>query len=76
VSAVPVGAGLHGGVDGPFTILRFTEIPAKAYVEGAAGGNHVENTRDVTRLEKNFSTLEAQALSVEDTRRLLTDYQK
>lgn len=74
VCLLPTKAGLHAGLDGPFSILRFAEVPAKAYVEGAAGGNHVEGVQDVARLEKAFATLMEKALSPADSRQLLSEY--
>lgn len=74
VRILPTEAGLHAGLDGPFSILRFAEIPTKAYVEGAVGGNHVEGVQDVARLEKAFATLMEKALSPTDSRQLLSEY--
>lgn len=74
IRVLPFKAGLHVGMDGPFTVLHFAEIPAKAYVEGAAGGIHVESAQDVARLEHTFASLEKKALSAADSRQLLSEY--
>lgn len=58
------GVGLHAGMDGAFSLLRFPEgvLGDVAYVETVIGGQLIEDAPTVNRLDTLFGELHGQAL--------------
>lgn len=68
IQVVPMTAGPHAGLEGPFTILEFDEPdPAVGYVESQAGDVYVEAADQVRSLTLNFERLTEVALSPEES---------
>lgn len=68
VRIVPVSIGLHAGLDGSFTILRFEDLADRAYVESRGGDLYVEDVEGVRAFHEVYDLLGQQALSPADTR--------
>lgn len=73
VRVLPADAGLHDGVYGPFTVLRFpdAEDPDVGYVEHALGAVHVEDGEQVAAARLRFGHLADLAFDPEDSRALI-----
>jgi transcriptional regulator with XRE-family HTH domain len=69
LQALPLDAGVHPGLDGPFAILSFEsrDDPDIAYVESAAGQIWLDGVKDVQRLSRTFDHLRATSLDVRST---------
>lgn len=69
IRVLPFDAGLHPGMDGPFSLLRFPKGLLKdlAYVESASGGHLIDECPTVTRLDTLFHDLHSQALPPEES---------
>lgn len=68
VRLVPVSGGLHAGLDGSFTILRFEDLADRAYVESRGGDLYVEDVEGVRAFHEVYDLLGQQALSPADSR--------
>jgi transcriptional regulator with XRE-family HTH domain len=72
VQVLPYHAGLHRGLEGAFSVLRFGEPdPDVGYVETPAGDVYVEATDEVRRLMLTFEHLIGASLSPEDSAAVL-----
>ncbi|GGK92035.1 transcriptional regulator [Sphaerisporangium melleum] len=73
IQVIPYSAGLHRGMDGPFSILEFGEPdPSVGYVENPAGDVYVEAADQVQRLMLTFEHLAEKALSAKESTAFLT----
>jgi hypothetical protein len=75
---LPAASGEHAGMDGPFVILSFEGQldPEVVYLEGMGGEIYVEDVGQVNRCNVRFDRLSGQALSEEDSVRLIVDIAK
>jgi transcriptional regulator with XRE-family HTH domain len=62
IEAIPASVGAHDGTTGAFTIADFEDEPSVGYQEGAAGGQLVEERKDVALLDLIWDTLRGEAL--------------
>jgi transcriptional regulator with XRE-family HTH domain len=62
IEVVPASAGAHYGLTGAFAIADFEDAPSTGYQEGAAGGQPVEQARDVAFLSFMWDTLRSDTL--------------
>ncbi|MFC5749518.1 helix-turn-helix domain-containing protein [Actinomadura rugatobispora] len=78
LSVLPAASGEHAGMDGPFVILSFEGQldPEVVYLEGMGGEIYVEDVGQVNRCNVRFDRLSDQALSEEDSARLIVDIAK
>lgn len=68
VQVVPTAAGLHPGVAGPLTILRFDGGDRTlARAEGRSPGEFIDEPREVARFEETYDAIAAVALPVHDS---------
>jgi transcriptional regulator with XRE-family HTH domain len=72
---LPLAAGAHPGMNGPFVILTFPSPtdPPMVYLETATDGLYIEETADVDRYNLMFSHLVARALGPDESRAMITD---
>ena len=63
IQVVPFGAGAYGTMSGPVIVLSFggEADPGLAYLEYAAGGETVENAKDVQAFVETFEDLRRKA---------------
>jgi hypothetical protein len=73
VQVLPFTSGLHPGMDGPFTVLRFdNELdPDVIYVEGQQGGTYLESMSDTVRIHRRWDRIVEAALSSEESATML-----
>lgn len=72
IQVVPFGAGAYGPMSGPVIILSFQDDPDLAYLEYAAGGETVENARDVQAFVETFEEVRRKvALSPKESAELI-----
>jgi hypothetical protein len=74
IQVIPFGAGAYSTMSGPVTILSFEDEadPGLAYLEYAAGGETVENTKDVQAFVETFEDIRRTvALSPKESARLI-----
>jgi hypothetical protein len=69
----PFAAGLHPGLDGPFTLMEFADSrdPDLVYVEGQAGPLFLDAAEDVQRCRNMFDYLDKTALVPTESAALL-----
>jgi Domain of unknown function (DUF5753) len=60
---VPVGVGVHAGLDGHFALASVDGSPDVAYLDNALAGQVVERAGDVIRVALLYGMLKAEALS-------------
>jgi Domain of unknown function (DUF5753) len=73
VQVLPFSAGVHPGLTGSFTVLRFPERSMNmVYVEQRGGAFYLDRPRDIDLHEATFEQLSDLALSDDDTASLLT----
>ena len=75
LQVLPFGAGVHGGLDGEFTILQYPDPadPDVVYLETAAGQRYDESGGVARRYNLIFDRLQEAALKPEESVRALTD---
>ena len=71
VQVLPTACEVHAGFDGPMTLLEAGDGRRVAYVEGQAGGDWVAGVDEVRTLEGRYGIIRGQALSTEDSLRLI-----
>ncbi|HEX2297929.1 MAG TPA: Scr1 family TA system antitoxin-like transcriptional regulator [Pseudonocardiaceae bacterium] len=69
LQVLPVALGVHSGLDGSFTVLRFDESdePDVAYVEHVASAVHLDKETEVSNCNLVFDRLRSEALSPQDS---------
>lgn len=75
LQVVPLSAGAHAGLEGPFVILNFDEAsyPEVAITEGPGGDVYLEGAADLARLSLAWDRLAMAALSPEDSARMFAE---
>jgi transcriptional regulator with XRE-family HTH domain len=70
---LPFAAGLHAGMDGPFSLLSFPDelLADVAYQEYAVGGHVIDDQSVVSQLATLFSELRSQALDADESRAMV-----
>lgn len=70
---LPFDAGVHVGMVGPITVLRFPDAGHAdiAYSDTPLGGHVIDDLRDVAELSRLFASLESQALPAAESRKVL-----
>ena len=73
LQVVPFAVGAHTGMYGAFVVVDFPDPvdPDLVYLESMAGGLFLEHEADVRRYRSMFEHLQAAALSLEDSARLI-----
>ncbi|MFE1782142.1 Scr1 family TA system antitoxin-like transcriptional regulator [Streptomyces sp. NPDC059506] len=71
IQVMPTACETHAGFDGPLTLLETPESRRLAYVEGQAGSEFVTEGAKVGVLEQRYGIIRAQALTTEDSARLI-----
>lgn len=75
IRVMPISAGEHAGMDGPFVALSFPgELDQDVvYLEGMGGGIYIEDVGQVGRCNVRFDRICEQALSEEDSMTLIAN---
>jgi transcriptional regulator with XRE-family HTH domain len=78
VQVLPYAVGAHPGLSGQFSILRFADSPAAGvvYLDRFTSDLYVEKPSDVQHYSVLYDHLQAQALSPDASRDLITDVTK
>ncbi|PRY01565.1 helix-turn-helix protein [Allonocardiopsis opalescens] len=73
LQTVPTGVGIrrHPGLSGPFTILSFKDASDTVYVEGVGSGSLISKRETVEEISFKFGKLQAVALPVDQSLKLL-----
>jgi uncharacterized protein DUF5753 len=71
---LPFAAGAHPGVDGSFTVLEFADPsnPRIVYLDRMTNSEYLEGLRDVAAYRHAHDQLRASALSVIDSRQMIS----
>jgi len=74
LQVLPLSAGAHHGMNGPFVILTFHSPtdPPMVYLETATDGLYIEEPSDIERYTLMFSHLVARALGPDESRTMIT----
>ncbi|GHB49272.1 transcriptional regulator [Streptomyces cirratus] len=70
---MPMGQGDHAGLDGPMVLLETDDHDQLAYIEGQRVSFLLDDPEEVHPLTLKYGMLRNQALSMEDSKRLLDD---
>jgi transcriptional regulator with XRE-family HTH domain len=75
IQVLPLSAGAHPGMNGPFVILEFQgpKDPPMVYLETATDGLYLEEPADVERYTLRFNHLVARALGPDESRTMIAD---
>jgi len=78
VQVLPFEAGAHPGINGQYAILEFADAADSSvvYIEGVTSDLYLEKAHDVQKYTVMYEHLRAQALNVEQSRRLIEDVAK
>ncbi|WP_405887035.1 helix-turn-helix transcriptional regulator [Streptomyces longwoodensis] len=68
---LPLTSPSHAGLDGPLIILETPDHQHLAYIEGQRGSQWVSNADEVSFMSRKYAMLRAQALSPQESQRLL-----
>ncbi|MGA4840695.1 helix-turn-helix domain-containing protein [Streptomyces sp. G45] len=71
VQILPFTAGVHGGLQGTFNLLRFDDDPDIAYTEDFIQGHMTANPQALKEGSLRYDHLQAAALSVQDSAALI-----
>ncbi|CAL9435648.1 hypothetical protein SUDANB140_02136 [Streptomyces sp. enrichment culture] len=71
VQVLPFSVGAHAGLQGSFTLFRFTQDPAIVYTEGYDAGHPAANPETVADCSLRYDHLRAAALSLKDSAALI-----
>ncbi|MCF6526160.1 helix-turn-helix transcriptional regulator [Streptomyces sp. JJ36] len=71
IQVMPAGRGFHTGLDGPFVLLETSEQERIGYVESQEVGCVVTDGSDVTAFGLRYGKLRAQALTPEESAKLI-----
>ncbi|MGV9390909.1 helix-turn-helix domain-containing protein [Streptomyces olivaceus] len=71
VQVLPFAVGAHAGLQGSFTLFRFTQDPAIVYTEGYDAGHPAANPETVRDCSLRYDHLRAAALSLKDSAALI-----
>lgn len=70
---MPTDRGTHAGLNGPMVLLETPDHDQLAYIEGQRVSFLVDDPDEVSVLQQKYGMLRSQALSPEETKRLLDD---
>ncbi|MGH4018842.1 MAG: helix-turn-helix domain-containing protein [Pseudonocardiaceae bacterium] len=75
LQVLPFAAGLHGSMQGAFSLLSFPEglLPDAAYQEYAVGGHLIDDASIVARLTTLYDELRGQALGVDESLAMIAE---
>ncbi|QEV18621.1 helix-turn-helix domain-containing protein [Streptomyces alboniger] len=75
VQVIPFELGAHPGLNGQYAILEFPDAADSSvvYIEGVTSDLYLEKANDVQQYSVMYEHLRAQALNVEQSRRLITE---
>jgi transcriptional regulator with XRE-family HTH domain len=73
IQVMPLGAGAHPGLLGPFVIAGFGSAPDVAYLDNALSGQVVERADDIRHVTVLYDTLRAEALPRRASIELITE---
>lgn len=73
IHLVSASIGAYLGLEGGFSILSFNEGASIAFAEASGGGHMIEQQKDVTRAVTRFELIRAEAMSAEDSMRLIQE---
>ncbi|MET7453786.1 helix-turn-helix transcriptional regulator [Streptomyces sp. NPDC005574] len=78
VQVLPFEVGAHPGINGQYAILEFADAADSSvvYIEGVTSDLYLEKAHDVQKYTVMYEHLRAQALNVEQSRRLIEDVAK
>ncbi|MDF3297371.1 helix-turn-helix domain-containing protein [Streptomyces tropicalis] len=71
VQVMPLCQPVHAGLDGPLQLLETPEHHWFAYSEGQNNGRLISDPKEISVLHQRYAKLRSQALTPEDSRRLL-----
>ncbi len=71
VQILPMSMGAHAAMESGMTLMRFSEAPDVAYVEGVHTGHFMDDPAQVGRMQRIFDLLRATALSPDESLALL-----
>lgn len=71
LQVLPLSSTAHAGIDGPFTLLETPDHQRVAYTETQRGSQLITDPNEVSILAQKYAMLRAQALTPEETLRLL-----
>ncbi len=71
VQVLPLSGGAHAGLQGSFDLYRFTGDPSIVYTEGYGSGHPTANPDTVKDCSLRYDHLQAAALSLRDSARLI-----
>ncbi|MGW0412657.1 helix-turn-helix domain-containing protein [Streptomyces collinus] len=71
LQVLPLERSYHAGDAGPFTLLETPDHQHLAYTESQRGSQWVSDPDEVSILARKYAMLRTQALTIEDSRRLL-----
>ncbi|SHK79000.1 helix-turn-helix domain-containing protein [Actinacidiphila paucisporea] len=71
IQVLPLGTGVHPGLNGPIQLLETPENKWLAYGEGQGIGQLISDSKLVSILQMRYAKLRSQALSPEESRSLL-----
>lgn len=72
LQVMPLGRGVHAGMDGPLQLLETPNNRWYAYCEGQRSGQLIPDPKTISTLHMRYAKLRSQALTPEDSRSLLT----
>ncbi|MGW4454800.1 helix-turn-helix domain-containing protein [Streptomyces albidoflavus] len=67
VQVVPFKAGIHAGMDGAFTLLKFEDAPPIVYLENLVGASVMRRRPDVAQYEEAFTDLQILAVGPQES---------
>lgn len=78
VQVIPFEMGAHPGLNGQYAILEFPDAADSSvvYIEGVTSDLYLEKANDVQQYSVMYEHLRAQALNVDQSRRLIADIAK
>jgi Domain of unknown function (DUF5753) len=76
IQVIPISAGAHEGLRGPFMIADFEDAPSVAWQDAAVFGQLVEDVNGIAFLMAMWDTLKSEALPRSASRALMEDAAK
>lgn len=76
VQVLPMGAGLHGGLNGTFIVLELTDLeasPALAYTDGLIQGSYYTAPHEVRRYRNTLTRLQIAAAKPRESLAMITE---
>nr|WSX79507.1 helix-turn-helix domain-containing protein [Streptomyces sp. NBC_00899] len=71
VQVMPLVQPVHAGLDGPIALLETPENRWFGYSEGQKNGRFISDPKEISVLQQRYAKLRSQALTPEDSRKLL-----